>query len=60
VIIGLPFAFVMVAVMWGLQKALSVEAYMADSRQGVMPGMLSGGSGPGERATRPGRPGCAE
>ncbi len=53
VIIGLPFAFVMVGVMWGLHKALSVEAYMADSRQGVMPGMLSGRSGPGERGHTP-------
>ncbi len=50
VIIGLPFAFVMVAVMWGLYKALSVEAHMADSRTGMLPGALSGRSfedGPG-------------
>ncbi len=50
VIIGLPFAFVMLAVMWGLYKALSVEAHMADSREGMMPGALSGRSfedGPG-------------
>jgi choline/glycine/proline betaine transport protein len=44
VIIGLPFAFVMIAVMWGLYKALSVEAKMADSRTGSMPGVLSGRS----------------
>ncbi len=44
VIIGLPFAFVMIAVMWGLYKALSVEAHMADSRQGMLPGALSGRS----------------
>ena len=44
VIIGLPFAFVMLAVMWGLYKALSVEAFMADSRTGSLPGALSGRS----------------
>ncbi|CAN5916386.1 choline BCCT transporter BetT [soil metagenome] len=44
VIIGLPFAFVMVAVMWGLYKALSIEANLADSRAGVLPGALSGRS----------------
>jgi choline/glycine/proline betaine transport protein len=44
VIIGLPFAFVMIAVMWGLYRALSVEAHMADSRIGALPGALSGRS----------------
>ena len=44
VIIGLPFAFVMLAVMWGLYKALSVEAFMADSRAGSLAGALSGRS----------------
>ncbi len=44
IIVGLPFAFVMVAVMWGLYKALSVEAHMADSRAGALPGALSGRS----------------
>ncbi len=44
VIVGLPFAFVMIAVMWGLYKALSVEASMADSRRGALPGALSGRS----------------
>jgi choline/glycine/proline betaine transport protein len=53
VIIGLPFAFVMVGVMWGLYRALSVEAYLVDSRVGAMPGMLSGRSGPGERGHTP-------
>ena len=53
VIIGVPFAFVMLGVMWGLYKALSVEAYLADSREGAMPGMLSGRSGPGERGHTP-------
>ncbi len=45
VIVGLPFAFVMVGVMWGLYKALSVEGKLADSREGAMPGVLSGRSG---------------
>ncbi len=53
VIIGLPFAFVMVGVMWGLHRALSVEAYLTESREGAMPGMLSGRSGPGERGHIP-------
>ena len=44
IIVGLPFAFVMLAVMWGLYKALSVEAQMADSRRGSLPGALSGRS----------------
>ena len=44
VIIGLPFAFVMILVMWGLYKALSIEAHMADSRAGALPGAMSGRS----------------
>ncbi len=44
IIVGLPFAFVMLAVMWGLYKALTVEAQMADSRKGALPGALSGRS----------------
>ncbi|WP_372728904.1 choline BCCT transporter BetT [Nocardioides sp.] len=44
VIIGLPFAFVMIAVMWGLYKALSLEAHLIESRQGSLPGALSGRS----------------
>ncbi|HEU4513454.1 MAG TPA: choline BCCT transporter BetT [Nocardioidaceae bacterium] len=51
VIMGLPFAFVMVLVMLGLYKALRVEAYRADSRLQALPGSLSGrsagGQGPG-------------
>ncbi len=53
VIIGLPFAFVMIGVMWGLHRALSVEAHLADSREGAMPGVLSGRSGRGERGHTP-------
>jgi choline/glycine/proline betaine transport protein len=45
VIMGLPFAFVMVLVMLGLYKALRVEAYRADSRRQALPGLLSGRSG---------------
>ncbi|ANH36733.1 High-affinity choline transport protein [Nocardioides dokdonensis FR1436] len=44
VIVGLPFAFVMLAVMWGLYKALSLEGHMADSRRSALPGALSGRS----------------
>ncbi|GAA4675546.1 choline BCCT transporter BetT [Nocardioides nanhaiensis] len=50
VIVGLPFAFVMLAVMWGLYKALSLEAYLEDSRGSSLPGALSSRSG-----TEPGR-----
>ncbi len=53
VIVGLPFAFVMVPVMIGLYRALRVEAYRADSLRHSLPGALSGrsasdagGSGP--------------
>ncbi len=48
VIMGLPFAFVMVLVMLGLYKALRVEAYRAESMRQAMPGVLSGRSGAGE------------
>jgi choline/glycine/proline betaine transport protein len=48
IIVGLPFAFALVAVMWGLWKALSLEAAMEDSRLGVLQGALSGRSGPHE------------
>jgi choline/glycine/proline betaine transport protein len=44
VIMGLPFGFVMVLVMWGLFKALRVEAYRADSLRHTLPGRLSGRS----------------
>jgi choline/glycine/proline betaine transport protein len=44
VIIGLPFAFVMIGVMWGLYKALAVEANLADSRNGALQAALSGRS----------------
>lgn len=44
IIIGLPFAFVMIGVMWGLWRALSIEGNMADSRAGSLPAALSGRS----------------
>ncbi len=53
VIVGLPFAFVMIGVMWGLYKALYVEAQLADSREGAMPGMLSGRSESVDRGHTP-------
>lgn len=44
IIMGLPFAFVMILVMVGLYRALQVEATIVDSRKGAMPGALSGRS----------------
>lgn len=46
IIMGIPFAIVMVLVMIGLYKALRVESFIADSRAGVMHGVLSGRSTP--------------
>lgn len=45
IIVGLPFAIVLVPVMWGLYRALSVEAKVAESRTGMLPGIMSGRSG---------------
>lgn len=42
IIMGLPFAFVMVLVMIGFYKALRVEAYRAASHHRSLPGRLSG------------------
>jgi choline/glycine/proline betaine transport protein len=42
VVMGLPFAVVLVLVMIGLYKALRVEAYRAESAKQSMRGMLSG------------------
>jgi choline/glycine/proline betaine transport protein len=42
VIMGLPFAFVMVLVMIGLFRALRIESYRADSVERVLPGRFSG------------------
>ncbi|MDQ3716177.1 MAG: choline BCCT transporter BetT [Actinomycetota bacterium] len=44
IIMGLPFAFVMVLVMIGLYKALLVEGYRAESRQPSLHTALSGRS----------------
>lgn len=44
VIMGLPFAVVLVLVMIGLYKALRVEGYRAESARASMHGMLSGRS----------------
>jgi choline/glycine/proline betaine transport protein len=44
VIMGLPFAFVMVLVMLGLYRALRVEAYRKESMRQSLPGVLSGRS----------------
>jgi choline/glycine/proline betaine transport protein len=45
IIMGLPFGFVMILVMFGLYKALRIEAYRADSHRQSLPGFLSGRSG---------------
>ena len=44
IIMGLPFAFVMVLVMFGLYKALRVEGFREDSRRHSLPAQLSGRS----------------
>ncbi|QWC85664.1 choline BCCT transporter BetT [Nocardioidaceae bacterium] len=56
IIVGLPFAIVMLGVMWGLWKALSVEGRMADSRAGSLPSALSGRSTVVGEPERPGIP----
>ena len=42
VVMGLPFAFVMVLLMFGLYKALRVEAVRDESRRTALPAQLSG------------------
>ena len=44
IVMGLPFGFVMVLIMFGLYKALRVEAYREDSRRYSLPARLSGRS----------------
>jgi choline/glycine/proline betaine transport protein len=44
IIMGLPFAFVMVLVMFGLYKSLRVEGFREDSRRHSLPAQLSGRS----------------
>lgn len=51
IIVGLPFAVVMVGVMWGLWKALSAEAHLEDSRRNLS-GALSGRTTPVDRDRR--------
>ncbi|MBY9076047.1 choline BCCT transporter BetT [Nocardioides sp. WL0053] len=55
IIMGLPFAFVIVLVMAGLYKALRVEAYRAESVRQSMPGVLSGRTTPSPESHQ-GRP----
>jgi choline/glycine/proline betaine transport protein len=50
IIVGLPFAFVLVGVMWGLHKALRVEADRVDSVTRSLPGVLSSRSAPTAQA----------
>jgi choline/glycine/proline betaine transport protein len=47
IIMGLPFAFVMVLVMYGLYKALRLEALHAESQEHSLRSSLSGRSVPG-------------
>ncbi len=42
IIFGLPFAFVMVLLVFGLYKALRVEAFREDSQRYTLPAQLSG------------------
>lgn len=51
IIVGLPFAVVMVGVMWGLWKALSAEGHLEDSRRNLS-GALSGRTTPADRDRR--------
>jgi choline/glycine/proline betaine transport protein len=44
IVMGLPFGFVMILIMFGLYKALRVEAHREDSRRYSMPARLSGRS----------------
>jgi choline/glycine/proline betaine transport protein len=46
IVMGLPFAFVLVLVMLGLYKALRLEGVRADSRRQAAPAVLSGRSSP--------------
>jgi choline/glycine/proline betaine transport protein len=52
IVMGLPFAFVMVLIVFGLYKALRVEAIREDSQRYTLPAQLSGRhtSPDGERA----------
>ncbi|SFM71887.1 choline/glycine/proline betaine transport protein [Pseudonocardia ammonioxydans] len=53
VIMGLPFAFVMVLVMFGLYKALRLERYRSESKLSSLPALLSGRSRPGGNGQDP-------
>ncbi|MEX1215532.1 choline BCCT transporter BetT [Saccharospirillum sp.] len=50
VIMGLPFAFVLFFMMFGLFKALQLEGLKEDSHRGSMAGHLSGRTNPGKTA----------
>ena len=45
IIFAVPFAFVLILVMWGLMKALRVEGHRVDSGDHYLPTMLSARSG---------------
>ena len=46
IVMGLPFAFVMVLIMFGLYKSLRVEAIREDSQRYSLPAQLSGRNNP--------------
>jgi len=48
IVMGLPFGFVMVLLMFGLYKALRVEGFREDSIRHSLPARLSGRNTPGE------------
>lgn len=48
IIVGVPFALVLIPVMWGLWKALSVEGQVTESRSGMLPGVMSSRSASAE------------
>ncbi|MGB5951801.1 MAG: choline BCCT transporter BetT [Ornithinimicrobium sp.] len=52
VIMGLPFAFVMLLVVFGLWRALQVEGYRVDSGRHVLPMMLSARDASGSSQTK--------
>jgi len=55
IIMGLPFAFVLILLMLGLYRALRLEAFREDSHRKALPGSLSGRSSqPDDRSSRQG------
>lgn len=51
IVMGLPFAFVLILVMFGLYSALRVEGFREDSQRQSIPARLSGRTTPGDGQT---------